>query len=369
MNILQSCLSESWGGMEMLALDTAYSLSRAGIKTTMICLNNTRLCEEVKKKDIPFKTINGFSYFNPFKTLSFSLFLKQNKFDIIHTHFSKDLWLLVPSLKMQNSSVPLILTKHVGSFIQKNDILHRFLYNRLTKVIAISKVIERNLLDTCPLQPSKISLIYNPIDTAKFDKNTADRNKIRNEFSIEADTVLIGMSARFTPGKGHEEFIDAAFHLIRKFRDVKFLIAGEASRGESEYADKIKNIVLGSCYKDKFIFTGFRQDIPDVLAALDIFCFPSHAEAFGLALAEAMSMGLACIGSDTDAVPELITDCSNGLLFRMGNVSDFVSKIEDLLINESLRNRLGKSAALTIRNSFDKSIYLEKLTSLYKNPV
>jgi len=124
------------------------------------------------------------------------------------------------------------------------------------------------------------------------------------------------MMARFSPGKGHEEFLFAAKELNKNFTNLKFLIVGEPSRGENDYAEAIKK--LASDYKlSNLIFTGFRSDTPEVLSAMDIFVFPSHAEAFGIALAEAMSMGKPSVCSNAEGVLDIAVDGVTSLFFEI----------------------------------------------------
>jgi len=157
---------------------------------------------------------------HPVTVLKIASLIKRNSYNLVHTQASKDLWLLVPALNIASAKIPLFLTKQMGSFIVKKDFLHRFLYQRVTKAFAISTVIKNCLIETTPLSADKIEMLYNAVDVKKFDPTKADRNKARKKFNVNNDEIVIGMIARFSPGKGHEEFLQSAKILSSKFNNL-----------------------------------------------------------------------------------------------------------------------------------------------------
>jgi len=262
----------------------------------------------------------------------------------------------------------LLLTKHVGSFIVKKDFLHRWIYNRLTYALAISTIIQKNLIDTCPLPESKVLLLHDGIDINRFNPEKADAQKVRKEFKIDENEILIGMVGRFSPGKGHEEFLFAAHALNKKHDLLKFMIVGEPSRGENKYADTIKKLALDYQLKN-LIITGYRSDIPEVLAAMDIFVFPSHAESFGLALAEAMAMGKPSVCSNAEGILDIATDNETSLLFENKNAYDLLKKIAMLIESAELRKRFSNAARKRAVGQFDLEILTDRVVDIYQKAI
>lgn len=366
MKILYSCLSKSWGGMEMITLTFVKELLKRNIHVELLCLKESRIHIEACTSGIITHPVKASGYFHPFTVMRVAYLIRKGRFSLIHTQASKDLWILVPALRLINSHIPLFLTKQVGSFIVKKDFLHRFLYNKITKAFAISRVIKKNLIETTPLTENKIEVVFNGIDTDKFNPARANRQKVREEFLINENELLIGMLARFSPGKGHEEFLYAVKVLSEKFNNLKFILFGEASRGEDDYAASIKK--LAEDYKLKnLIFAGFRSDTPDVLSAMDIFVFPSHAEAFGIALAEAHSMALPSVCSDSDGVLDIAVDGKTALLFETKNANNLTEKLEILIKDPKLRSELGTNARKRALELFDINVIMEKTIDHYKN--
>lgn len=365
MNILYSCLSQSWGGMELFALTALKQLQNRGHDVELICYKDSRIHKEAISMVIQTHSFRFSSYFHPLQVRKLKRILKRGEYDLIHTQFSKDLFLIIPAVKLARLNIPVFLTKQVGSYIVKKDFIHKWIYKRLTCAFAISEVIRKNLLDTCPLDISKIRLLHNGVDTVKFNPHMSDREKIRNEYNIGADDLVMGMLARFSPGKGHEEFLEAARELCGKYKHLKFMIVGEASRGEDEYADHIKKMA-NDYIPGNVIFTGFRKDTPDILHAMDIFVFPSHSEAFGIALIEAMAMERASVASRTDGILDIAIDGETSLLFEKGNAVDLKEKLETLIENRDLREKMGKAARERTIENFEIELLSQRVIDFYK---
>lgn len=364
MKILYSCLSQSWGGMEMFTLTAVKQLLKRNINVELLCHPESRIYIEANNLGLIIHTVKASGYFHPITAVRLALLIRAGKFELIHTQASKDLWALVPALKLLRSRIPLIMTKQVGSFIVKKDFLHSFIYERLDLALAISEVIKRNLVDTCPLNAEKIKLLHNAVDTQKFSPQLGNRKKIREEFGVNENEILFGMMARFSPGKGHEEFIYAANKVASEYSNVKFLIVGEASRGEEEYADRIKH---SASENKKIIFAGYRSDTAEVLSALEVFVFPSHAEAFGIALVEAMSMQLPTICSNSDGVLDIAIDNKTSLLFQKQNSDDLYSKMTLLIKNSDMREKLGVNGRKRAVENFDLELLTDRVIEIYNH--
>jgi glycosyltransferase involved in cell wall biosynthesis len=365
MKILYSCLSQSWGGMEMFTLSAVEQLLKRNNEVELLCYPGSKIYEEAEKRNIKTIVINAAGYFNPLQIFKTSKIIKRNNFDLVHTQASKDLWVLVPALKFAKSKIPLIMTKQVGSFIVKKDKPHKFIYDRVTFTLAISTVIKNNLLETCPLTEDKVLLLHNGIDTKRFSPENAKGEIVRKEFGIKENEIVIGMLARFSWGKGHEEFLYAAKELTGKFDNIKFIIVGEPSRGENEYADKIKALVEEYDIRNNVIFTGFRSDTPDILDAMDIFAFPSHSEAFGIALVEAMAMGKPSVCSNSDGILDIADDGVTSYLFEKQNGNDLKDKLEILIQSSEKRYLFGKAAREKVMKNFDLDYLTGKVLEIY----
>jgi D-inositol-3-phosphate glycosyltransferase len=366
MKVLYSCLSESWGGLEMRTIQGAEQLIKKGIAVDILCIHNSKIYAEAKTSGINTVAITASGYFHPIQIIKLSRIIKKNIYDIIHSQLSKDLWTIVPALKAAGLKTPLLLTKRMESSVMKRDFLHRRLYNRVAYVLAISNIIKENVLKTCPVQEEKVLLHYNGVDIKKFDPSLTDREKIRKESGINTEEIVIGMLSRLTYGKGHKEFLYAAIKLNNEFPNLKFLIAGESDDDEKNYEEKIKTIISEKNLSDNVILTGFRKDTPDLLASMDIFVFPSHAESFGSALIEAMAMEKPSVSTNSHGILDIVIDGVTGYLFERKNSEDLYNKLKLLINSPEKRKKYGEAARKRVIENFDIEKQTEKLVELYK---
>lgn len=366
MKVLYSCLTKSWGGLEMASVQDAEELLKRGLSVDFLCIHGSRVEAEVENKEIKCIALKTTGYFHPFQIKKFSNLIKERDYELVHTHLSRDLWLLSPSLKLSGLNIPLILTKHVGSFVVKKDFLHRWLYKRVNFILTISKEIEKNVLETCPVTKDKVLLHYNGINIEKFDPVNVDKTEVRKEFGIADNEVLIGMLARLSPGKGHEEFLYASKKLTEIYDNLRFLIVGDPSFGENDYAGKIKKLSENYGLNNKVVFAGFRSDIPCVLAALDVFAFPSHSEAFGNALVEAMAMGKPSVATKYGGVLDIVVDGVTGYLFNRRDGDDLADKLMLLIDSPEKRTELGRAAREHVVENFASENQIQKLIEFYQ---
>ncbi len=369
MKVLYSCLSQSWGGMEMFTIQAAQKLREHNISVVLLCYPDSKIHKKAVEENIETFPVKASGYFHPLEILKVSRLISKGNFNLVHTQASKDLWILPPALRFAHSKIPLFFTKQIGSFIVKKDFLHRFLYSRVTTAFAISEVIKKNLLDTVPLTKDKIELLHNAVDTKIFDPEKYNPKSVRNEFNIADDKIVIGMLARFSSGKGHENFLSAAKILADKYDNLIFMIVGEPSRGEEVYANKIKELCSEYNLNSKVIFTGFRSDTPEVIDAMDIFAFPSHSEAFGIALVEAMSMAIPSVCSNRDGVLDIAVDGVTSYLFEKGNSNDLADKLETLILSREKRSSFGVAARKRAVEMFDIETLTQRVIDFYNKAI
>jgi glycosyltransferase involved in cell wall biosynthesis len=364
MKVLYSCLSRSWGGMEMYTITSLKQLLKRKVYVELLCIEGSRIHIEANELGLIINTVKSSRYLKLSGISRIAALIKRKNFDLIHSHYSKDLWQIVPALKILKSETPLILTKHLGSFVDKNDKLHAWIYGRLNAAIAISNVIKENLIATCPIEKEKVIVIPNGIDTDRFTPDKNKRELVRKEFGIDEHKIVIGMIARFSPGKGHEEFLTAAAELNKKYDNIIYIIVGEASRGEKYYEEKIK-AMSGTLGLENIIFTGYRSDTETLLNGMDIFAFPSHAEAFGIALVEAMAVGIPAVCSNSDGVLDIAVDRITSYLFKNKDAEDLQIKIEHLINDPEERPKLGNAARKRVKEEFDINTITDRIMDFY----
>ncbi len=364
-NIIFSCGSDSWGGLEIITLDLALKLQKEGYNISLLCKKDSKLHFETEKNNIrslPFFQKDA----GIIKTIHLlKKYLKDNKTDIIHSHLSHDLWVLTPALKLARYKGKLYLTKHMASGVKKNDIFHKYLYRRVNRIFAISEYIKTSLIDTVPVNKEKISLLHIGIDTDRFNNNRFKGQNLKKEFNFPEDKLVIGIVGRMTPGKGHEDLLNAAEILRKKYPGkLYFALIGGASYGENEYGDKIKN--LAARFSTDEIGLYDFSDVPEkIMAALDILVFPSHDESFGRILAEAMALGVPTAASRYAGVLDIAIENQTGLLFERKNPVSMAQALEKLINDKELRKKFSTEGRKRIAEHFNLNDTIKKQIDHY----
>ncbi|MGB9847684.1 MAG: glycosyltransferase, partial [Minisyncoccia bacterium] len=260
----------------MFTVQSAEQLLRHDLDVYLFCLKDSKI--DLNSNFIPEHKklkVKSNSYLNIKNILLLRKFILQNEINLIHTQFSKDLWTISPALMLIDKKIHLVLTKQLGSFIKKKDFLHKMIYKKVDKAIAISSVIKQNLIETTPLKEEKVVIIPNVVDLTKFNPSKYNREKIRTELEIENDVFVFTNIARLSPGKGQDAIINAIISIKDKLHGTLFFFVGEAETSEKFYEESLKNLVKKNSLERLIKFLGFRNDIPEILAASDAFIFPS----------------------------------------------------------------------------------------------
>ncbi len=365
MRILVTCFSPSWGGLELQALDLARHLQERGHEIWLACLPDSPLERESKELQVHTLPFDVTGYVHPRLVWRLGKFIARNQLDIIHCHLSRDIATVVPAMKLSMTEVPIVLTRGMGSGISKKDPLHQFTYGNLSLVIAVSSVIHRNILETTPMAPERVATVPCGIDTSFFSPGRANGEAVRREFGFARETTVVGFVGRFSPGKGHEELLKAAAVICKQRAQARFLVVGQASHGEEAYEQRIRQMHAGMGLQPVMTFAGYRKDVPEVMAAFDLLAFPSHAEAFGLVLTEAMAMERAVVASSSDGVLDIVVDGETGLLVPPRDADRLAEGILRLVDDAALRERLGKAGRSRVVELFDQKKQLDRIEQLY----
>ena len=367
MKILQICGSYSWGGLEMQTLIVSEALAKIGNEVILICPKNSQFEKEKIKHSTQLYTINYKKNF-VYILHSFIKAFKSLNPDIIHCQLSKDLHFIVPALKYLRLTTPLVFTKRMTSKISKKDIFHKFIYNRIDRIFAISEYVKTNMITTTPIKDKQIEVLYNGVNLEHFNPTLYNNNEERLKYFINPNIILIGMVGRITPLKGHHEFINAAI-TIKKIlnNNVKFILVGNAGLPEQDYYNQVKDYALNKLGEDNIIFTGFTNDIPKFLSMIDILIFPSYEESFGNVVIEAMAMGVPVVASDSGAVPEIIEHDVTGILVKPKDSQVIAEGIIEYLFKKNKTEMICKNAMKYVKENYDLNLHIEKLQKSYKS--
>ena len=211
--------------------------------------------------------------------------------------------------------------------------------------ITISNYNRQSLAKEFNLNPKKFHCIYNGTEQASITiKSDAERNKlrcqIRQELGLATDSKLLLTVARLHPQKGHDYLIPIIPAIIEKFPEVQFVWVGDGER-----RTYLEDLLRSHRVESRVKFLGYRDDIPNLLTAADLFVFPSYQEGMPFAILEVMIYGLPIVASDTGGIPEMIVDGQHGLLFKTGDRQDFLNKLDWALTNNTMMVQMANAAS------------------------
>lgn len=290
--------------------------------------------------------------------------IKEKQFNIIHAHGTRAASNVFFSAK--KNKLPLIYTIHGWSFHQSQNgftqTLRKLGENVITHMsdlnIAVSESNKKEGKSLFGI--NNIQVIYNGIDLNKFNPQRTYPN-LRHQFGVKDNETLIGYMVRLTEQKDPITMIQAMQKVCNQNKNIKLLIVGNGNLETS-----IKQMVSNTEIKDHVIFSDFREDVPAVLNAIDIYCLPSLWEGMPIGLIEAMAMGKATISTAVDGTKELINNYHNGLTVPVKEPIELANAILKFHNNPELKQILGENARKTITERFNIIPMVLKLEEVYQ---
>ena len=211
------------------------------------------------------------------------------------------------------------------------------------------------------LAPEKIQVIYNGVDFARYAVPQASL-AIKAALNFPNDAPVVGVIARLHPRKGHRDFLNAAAIILRQQPDARFLLVG-ADQGMRPELEALAS-ELGIA--DAVAFTGEQQEIPTLLAAIDILVSCSRIEGLSNAIMEGMAAGKAIIATNIDGTPELVRHEETGLLIPQGDPAQLAATALRLLHDSALRRRLGDAARERAKTLFQMDNMIQQTEAFYE---
>jgi glycosyltransferase involved in cell wall biosynthesis len=220
-------------------------------------------------------------------------------------------------------------------------------------------------------------LIYNGVDLARYSYTEACCT-LPEEYGFAEGSPLVGVIARLEPEKGHPTLIEAWPRVLEGVPDARLLIVGEGSQRDAlEAQAEALNLLGEACSGDhcvgtrrarpgaRIVFTGLRDDVPAVTAALDVAVLPSYREAQGLAILEAMALRRPMIATAVGGVPEMIEDGRTGLLVPPHDADALAAAITRLLTNHPLADTVARAGHDFVHANFSLAHMLSAVSEIY----
>jgi len=256
--------------------------------------------------------------------------------------------------------------------------LLRCLTPSMDLLIAVSRSIEHKLVqDGRAGLGTPIELVQNGVDLQRYDRQEACCT-LPEEYGFAEGTPLVGVVARLEPEKGHPTLIEAWPSVVSRVPKARLLIVGEGSqRGALEDLADSLGLLGDPCEGDacvgtrharpdaKVVFTGRRDDVPAVTAALDVAVLPSYREAQGLVILEAMALCRPVVASNVGGIPEMIEDGVTGLLVPPHEPQPLADAIVRLLTDHPLADTLARNGRDLVHERFCIEAMVAAIEKIY----
>jgi len=229
------------------------------------------------------------------------------------------------------------------------------------KIICVCEHVRRRLLELIQIDPAKLCVINNSVDTGVFSPDLPDAG-LRAEFGLTTEHFVIGLSARVTSNnsKGHHDLL-RIFATRPRARHWRALIVG-AGRG----LRKIQALARALSVQDRVIFTGRRMDMPAIYQAMDVLALPSYWETLSLVILEAMASGKPAVSYQVGGIPELIEDGVNGYLVPKGDYAAMGERLDHLSQHPELVHEMGRQGRMRAEQFFRIERLVDEIEAVYE---
>lgn len=283
---------------------------------------------------------------------SLPAYIRKNNIDIIHcTEKPRDAY--YGFLAARLSGVKCLIHLHVKAENWINPKVQWAMRNA-DGLVGVSQFVADSIIEM-GFPPEKTFYVHNNIDLTLWDPE-ADGSQVRKEFQIGPEVPVLLIVSRLYSWKGHTELIKALAKVKLKVPEFKLLVVGEddprAHPGGGSYSEELTSLVNSLGLENQVIFAGYRTDIPQLMAACDIYAMPSFEEPFGMVYLEAMSMQKPVIALDNGGSREIAMHGVTGLLSEPNDIDQLAQNICTLIGNSSLRYEMGLAGRRRVETCF-----------------
>ena len=369
MNIL-ILFSHRWrggraGGAETYATNLVKGLAARGHSIVVVTGKTDAGCRSGLNEgvsahfELPFQTINPLDKFKTYRCLA--EIIADHKIDIIHAQHRTAGYFA--ELLCRRTRIPYVVTVHDHWRSTPFKKSHGRIFRRL---IAVSDYLRERLIARFDVPPERIRTIRNGVDPNRFEGiDRAEAARFRSDFGVGADEIVLSQIGRVSQAKGQFDLLHA-LKLLPPDLPYRCLIVGE---GKTKDRASLERLVKSFALGPKVTFCGYQSNIPVVLAATDILLLPSHREALGLSIIEAMLSHVPVIAARTGGVPEIVTHGENGLLFQAGDIPDLARLILQMVRDEGLRRQLAQAGRRTAIDHFLVARMVDETEAYYQHIV
>ena len=361
-----------FGGGERVFTQLISRLPRDRYRILVACLPGGIFEEEIKGSGAQLEPVDMRNRFNLRIILRLAGLMKREKIDIVHSQGGRADFFARMAARW--ARVPIVVST-IAMPVEGYDVklmrrliyivLDRFSERFVDRFMVVSEPLRQTLIQKHRIDPEKVVKIYNGIEIDEYNIEgegiRGQGSGVRKEFGLGDGVPVIGAIGRLVWQKGFEYLIEAVPLITKKLPETKFLIVGEGPLKES-LAVKSERLKV----RDNLIFTGFRRDIKEILASIDLLAMPSLLEGLPMVLLEAMAMRKPIVASDIDGISELLDNGKTGLLVLPKEPRALTEAIIDSLTHRDKARQMGLTARRVVEERFSVNTMVGKVEGVYQ---
>lgn len=244
-----------------------------------------------------------------------------------------------------------------------------------TTIVANSNYTARSVTAVVPNAP--VEVVYNPVDLERFNPARIDRASARASLGVAGERrVLLGVVAQLTPWKGQDTAIEALKLLREQDLDAHLLLIGSAkflarsTRFDNDaYVSRLRELVASSGLQDRVTWLGEREDIPELIRALDVLLLPSWEEPFGRAIIEAMGLGVPVLATNVGGPAEIIADGREGYLLAPREPAAWAQAVGRLAEHPERALEMGRAGRRRAEEAFSLADHATAVLEVYERAI
>lgn len=357
LNVLHVSSPLTWRGGEQQLYYLHTGLLTKGHNSKVFCPNEGELAAKLSIEErVLYNKRSGFDLFAAAKLAKYC---RKNAVDILHAHDAHSHTTAVLSATIFRNSTSIILSRRVD-FPIGGSWFSRFKYNhQAIKLIGcVSEVINQMVQPKITNEGIEVVTIHSGVDLGRFEG--IEPINLRKELKLDADAKLVANFSALADHKDYFTFIDTAALVCEKRNDVRFLVFG---KGELE--TELKEYVRSKNLSDQVLFTGFRNNLPEIYPNIDVLLFTSKTEGLGTTILDAFASNVPVVATKAGGIPEMVVHKQTGMLAEIGNSKDLSAHVQNVLNDQSLRQQLIENAQIKCQE-FSKDHMVNQTERWYK---
>lgn len=364
MKIVQVIGGGEKGGSQNHVITLSKELRKKGIHVEIVCFMDDVVAKAARSNNIPLTIFPMKNIFDMRSINQFHQYLEKKNPDIVHTHGFRANF--IGRIATRGFKAPVITTVHSSIYHDYSSPIKKNIYHRIEKLtrnytnmfITVADSLKKEL-ETDGIPKEKIKVVYNGL-SPEFPLEKKVKPFLREELNIEADKPIVINIGRVEAVKNQQMLLNV-FHTLKQ-SNIPFhgVIVGDGT-----LLPELKDQAIDLGIEENVSFLGFRKDIYELLSESDLFVLTSKMEGMPITLLEAMAAKTPVTVTNVGGMPEIVRAASNGYVVPPEDVEQFAARIQEILVQPELRERLAENGYKALLKTFTSEQFILNTLEVY----